>query len=151
MDRQYYVPSSGPNLNVPYGYEVPYQQYKTSPRYIAPTYENPYTPYSNMSENYYRQGLWWNSEIRHLSEALANIGELKFVISNELKKMGFSDVGISRLDVAGNKAGCRVSIAHFYKTGREFWEVVMCVCKDTETAQRTVQEVVTMLHNLKFL
>ncbi|MFJ8530953.1 hypothetical protein [Bacillus sp. NPDC094106] len=115
---------------------------------------NPYIPYSNISENYYRQdrqALWWNSEIRHLSEALANIGELKFVISNELKKMGFSDVGISRLDVSGNKPGCRVSIAHFYKTGREFWEVVMCVCKDTETAQRTVQEVVTTLRNLKFL
>lgn len=110
-----------------------------------------YIPYSNISKDYYRQALWWNSEIRHLSEPLAHIGELKFVISTALKKMGFSDVGISRLDVSGNKPGCRVSIAHFYKTGRDFWEVVMCVCKDTETAQRTVQEVVTMLRNLKFL
>jgi hypothetical protein len=37
--RPYYVPSSGPNLNLPYEYEVPYQQYRTNPLYIAPTYD----------------------------------------------------------------------------------------------------------------
>ncbi|PCN44441.1 hypothetical protein B9C88_09500 [Brevibacillus laterosporus] len=40
MHRPYYVPSSGPNLNLPYGYEVPYPHYQTNPWYIAPpTYD----------------------------------------------------------------------------------------------------------------
>jgi len=35
----YYVPSFGPTLNSTYEYDVPYQQYRTNPWHIAPTYD----------------------------------------------------------------------------------------------------------------
>jgi hypothetical protein len=97
--------------------------------------------------------LWWNSEIRHLSVATANIGELKRVISHELRRMGFLNVGISKLDVSGGKDDCTVSIAHLHIADRRFWEVVMCSCNagTGEKAKHIVNEVVAMLRRLRFL
>ena len=44
MYRSHYGSSSGPNLYLPYEYEVPYQQYQTSPWYLAPINDiNPIT------------------------------------------------------------------------------------------------------------
>lgn len=100
-----------------------------------------------------RQGraLWWNSEIRTLSSATENIGEIKMSAADILRKKGFSDVVHNRQEVAGNKGGCRVSIAHFHRTGREFWEVVMCTCETAEQARGMVNDIVTTLRRLKFL
>jgi hypothetical protein len=94
--------------------------------------------------------LWWNSSIRELSAATENIGELKRVIENGLNQMGFSDVAVSDFDVAGNKVGIRVSIAHFHIADARFWEVVIAA-GDTEQAKATNDEVVAMLNNLHFL
>ena len=69
--------------------------------------------------------LFWNSEVRTLSEATANIGELKRVIENELQQNGFLDVRRNTLEVAGGKNSVWLSIAHFHIEGRRFWEVVM--------------------------
>ncbi|MDP7981229.1 hypothetical protein [Bacillus multifaciens] len=52
MHRSYYVHSSGPNLNLPYGYEIPYQHYKTNPLYIASTYDINRIPTGSVSSSY---------------------------------------------------------------------------------------------------
>lgn len=93
--------------------------------------------------------LWWNSSVRELTPGTANIGELKRVIENSLKEMGFSDVARSELDVAGNKTGIRVSIGHFHIADRRFWELVMAA-GDNEQAKATNDEVVQMLQDLVF-
>ena len=95
--------------------------------------------------------LWWNSEIRNVSEALSGIGELKFVISNSLKGMGFSDVRSNNLEVAGGKNNTWVSIAHFHVVDRQYWEVVMGSGDNVEMTRGVVNEVVTMLRGLRFL
>ena len=57
MFRPYYVSSFGPNLNLPYEYEVPYQQYKTSPWYITPTYDINQVPTGSVPSSYtYSEG-----------------------------------------------------------------------------------------------
>jgi hypothetical protein len=43
--------------------------------------------------------LFWNSEVRVLSEATENIGELKRVIEDELQRNGFLDVRRNNLEV----------------------------------------------------
>ncbi|MGX5557781.1 hypothetical protein [Bacillus cereus] len=95
--------------------------------------------------------LRWNSRIRYLSEALGSIGELKLVISDELKKMGFSNVNINESEVSGEKDRCWVSIAHFYIAGREFREIVMCSSTNYTKAKMIVDHIVTMINGLKFL
>jgi hypothetical protein len=52
MYRPYYVPSSGPNLNLPYEYGIPYQQYQTSPWYTAPTYDINRVPAGSVPSGY---------------------------------------------------------------------------------------------------
>src|SRR5690606_21907183 len=69
--------------------------------------------------------LYWRSEVRVLREALANIGELKPVVSVEVGRDGFADVRHNQLEVAGGKNGCWISIAHFHIGDARFWEVVM--------------------------
>lgn len=39
MFHPYYVPAFGPTLYSPYEYEILYQQYRTNPWHIAPTYD----------------------------------------------------------------------------------------------------------------
>ncbi|MEY8351326.1 hypothetical protein AALF16_24270 [Bacillus cereus] len=95
--------------------------------------------------------LRWSSEIRHLSQALGSIRELKLVISNELKKMGFLNVSITESEVSGEKDKCWVSIAHFFISGREFREIVMCSSTNDTQAKMIVNKVVTMIRGLKFL
>lgn len=95
--------------------------------------------------------LYWHSEVRVLSEALANIGELKHVVSVELGRDGFADVRHNQLEVAGGKNGCWISIAHFHIGDARFWEVVMGGGDNFDTTKRTVEEVVTMLRGLRFL
>ncbi|MCW3815748.1 hypothetical protein ONA91_14945 [Micromonospora sp. DR5-3] len=95
--------------------------------------------------------LWWNSSVRNIGPAISGIGELKFLIENALRdEMGFRDVASSPLDVAGNKDGVRVSIAHFQKTPSSFWELVIAA-GDTEQTKATNDAVVEMLKKIKVL
>ena len=95
--------------------------------------------------------LWWHSEVRVVSEALAGIGELKFVVSHSLRDKGFSDVRINDLEVAGGKSGCWMSLAHLHIADRRYWEVVMCSGDTAQASKATVDEVVAMLRALRFL
>jgi hypothetical protein len=95
--------------------------------------------------------LWWNSEVRIVSEATANIGELKRVIENALQQNGFLDVRRNDLEVAGGKNSCWVSIAHFHIDGPRFWEVVMASGDSVDVTQNTAGEAVGILRGLRFL
>ena len=95
--------------------------------------------------------LFWNSEVRNLSEATENIGELKRVIENELQKNRFLDVRRNNLEVAGGRDGVWLSIAHFHIGGRKFWEVVMASGGSADVTRNTVGEVVDKLRKLRFL
>jgi hypothetical protein len=95
--------------------------------------------------------LWWNSEVRIVSEALSGIEELKFVISRSLPEKGFSDVRVNDLEVAGGKNNCWLSIGHFHIADRSYWEVVMCAGDTLETTKGVAEEVVALLRELRFL
>jgi hypothetical protein len=95
--------------------------------------------------------LFWHSEVRMLSEATANIGELKRVIQHSLGQKGFANTRVNNLEVAGGKNESWVSIAHFHIADRRFWEVVMCSGTTTDKAKATVDEAVAMLRGLRFL
>ncbi len=95
--------------------------------------------------------LWWHSEVRHVSEALSGVGELKSVIAGRLGQIGFANVHSDNLEVAGGKNGCWISIAHFHIAERQYWEVVMGSGDNVDTTRGTVNEVVAMLESLRFL
>lgn len=94
--------------------------------------------------------LFFNTRSMGLSDALANIGELKGVVANTLKTDGFTDVVNTPTEVAGNRGGVRVSIQHLHITNRNFWQVFMAG-GDTAATQTTLNEVVNKVENLKFL
>lgn len=95
--------------------------------------------------------LYWHSEVRFLSEALAHIGELKHVASVELGRIGFTNIQHNELEVAGGKGACWLSIAHFHIADRRFWEVVMASGDDFNQTKAAVDEAVAMLRGLRFL
>jgi hypothetical protein len=95
--------------------------------------------------------LWWHSGVRNVSEALSGLGELKSIISDKLKELGFSDVRVNGLEVAGGRDGCWLSIGHFHIVDRQYWEIVMCSGDTVEKTRGLVDEVVAMLEALRFL
>ncbi len=92
--------------------------------------------------------LWWNAEVREVSDALSGIGEWKFAISSSLRDKGFNDVRVNDLEVAGGKNNCWLSIGHFHIADRSYWEVVMCGGDTVETTKDTAEDVVTLLREL---
>jgi hypothetical protein len=79
--------------------------------------------------------------------------KLKDAISRNLATMSFENIRIGDLDVSANhKYGCILSIAHFQIEGSKYWEVVICGCNacGDKDARGHVNDVVTMLRNLKF-
>ena len=94
--------------------------------------------------------LFFNFRSMGLSEALANVGELKGVVANTLKQDGFTDVVNTQSEVAANRGGVRVSILHLHIADRSFWQVFMAA-GDTAATQSTLNEVVNKVENLKFL
>ncbi|KJC61120.1 hypothetical protein UP10_09520 [Bradyrhizobium sp. LTSPM299] len=94
--------------------------------------------------------LFANTRSMSLSDALANIGELKGVIANTLKQSGFTDVINNPSEVAGNKNGVRLSVLHLHIAGRQFWQVFMAG-GDTAATQQTLNDVVNKVEHLAFL
>ncbi|HDX9637549.1 hypothetical protein [Bacillus thuringiensis] len=86
-----------------------------------------------------------------VSSALSGIGEYKGVLRTTLGQKGFSDVRSNDMEVAGGKNGCWVSIGHFHITDWTYWEIVMCGGDSPEITNATVNEVVTIIKNLRFL
>jgi hypothetical protein len=95
--------------------------------------------------------LFFNDRRMDLSDALANVGELKNVIFNELKGSGFTDVVNTPSEVAGNRNGVRVSILHLPISGRSFWQVFMAGGDAGDVTQETINEVVNKVEHLQFL
>jgi hypothetical protein len=95
--------------------------------------------------------LFWNSRNMELSSALANVGELKGVIANTLSGIGFSSVVNTPSEVAGDRNGVRVSIAHLHIAGTQYWQVFMAAGDAANVTQATLNEVVNKVEHLKFL
>jgi|SRR5713101_3876350 hypothetical protein len=95
--------------------------------------------------------LFFNDRRMDLNVALANIGELKNVIFNELTGMGFTDVVNTPSEVAGNRNGVRVSILHLHITGPSFWQVFMAAGDAGDVTLGTLNEVVDKVEHLVFL
>jgi hypothetical protein len=87
-----------------------------------------------------------------LSQALANIGELKGAVADALQKNGFTDVVNTAGEVAGNRpVGVRLSVSYLHIANRDYWQVT-CAAGDTAAAaQQAVNDMVTAIKNLKFL
>jgi hypothetical protein len=86
-----------------------------------------------------------------LSEALGSIGELKGVIDDALRQIGFSDVVNNQSEVAGNRNGVRVSILHLHIADRSFYQVFMAAGDTGDVTQGTINEVVNKVEGLQFL
>jgi hypothetical protein len=95
--------------------------------------------------------LFANSQRRELNPALGSVGELKNVIADQLKKHAFTDVIDNQSEVAGNRNGVRLSVLHLPIQGRTFWEVVMAGGDNGNVTLESVNEVVSIIQNLKFL
>src|SRR5271170_5162836 len=95
--------------------------------------------------------LFFNDRQMGLSAALADIGELKNVIFNELKGIGFTDVVNTPSEVAGNRNGVRVSILHLPIGGSNFWQVFMAGGDTVAVTQQTLNDVVNKVEHLTFL
>ncbi len=95
--------------------------------------------------------LFANTRQMVLSEALANVGELKGVIADMLRNSGFTDVVNTPGEVAGNRSNVRLSVLHLFIGGRSFYEIVMAGGDTGDVTLGTVNEVVNKIANLKFL
>src|SRR5262249_24074754 len=96
--------------------------------------------------------LFFNEHNFTLSQALADIGELKGAVADALKKHGFTNVVNTPSEVAGNRpGGVRLSVSYLHTVDRGFWQVV-CAAGDTVPAtQQAVNDTVTAIKNLAFL
>jgi len=93
--------------------------------------------------------LFWNSSRRTLVEGNPNpLGDLKVVIGGTLTQLGFTDIRRNELEVAGNRNGSVLSIAHFPTGPLQWFEVVMSGGADANATKRNLDEVVTALHNI---
>lgn len=95
--------------------------------------------------------LFCNTRRMDLSPALANVGELKNVIANELQKRGFTDVINNQSEVAGNRNGVRLSVLHLFIGGKSFFEQVMAGGDTHDGTLGSVNEVVKDIQHLHFL
>lgn len=97
-----------------------------------------------------RQGstLMANSQITDMGQH--TLADLKRAIEQKFRRNGFSDVVVTRSEVAGNKGGCRVSIIHLHRTGTQYWQVVMCSCPTLNQAQRLLNETLAILRTIVF-
>jgi hypothetical protein len=95
--------------------------------------------------------LFCNSRRMELSAALTNVGELKGVIADMLKKDGFTDVVNTRSEVAGNRSGLRLSVLHLHISDRSFWQLVMAGGDTGNVTKSAVDEVMAKIKKLKFL
>ncbi|MEU0189151.1 hypothetical protein ABZ250_04655 [Streptomyces afghaniensis] len=95
--------------------------------------------------------LWIRTRQMELSEALANIGELKGVIANLLKERGLTDVVNTQGEVAGNKGDIRLSVLHLHIANRSFYQQVIAAGNDSDITLRVVEDIVAKIRGLHFL
>jgi hypothetical protein len=96
--------------------------------------------------------LFWNSSRRSLVEGNPNpLSDLKVVIAGTLTQLGFTDIRRNELEVAGNRNGSVLSIAHFPTGPNQWFEVVMSGGADFDATKQNLDEVVTALHNIHLI
>ena len=94
--------------------------------------------------------LFWQGHPVDNFGGFVNLGERKLVIEGKLRDMGFTNTAINDFEVAGDRPGTRLSIAHFAVTNTRHHEVVMAGGDDpgTKIARDQVVEMLGNLHPL---
>lgn len=69
--------------------------------------------------------LWWAWDEYTLSDAAADIGEVKSAIAANLRALGYSDVADNE-DVHGAKGDLFLAVVFLCIGGRKFWQAVAC-------------------------
>lgn len=92
--------------------------------------------------------LFWNSRRRPLDGR--PVSEIRAGIRSELQQLGFVDIRVGDLEVAGSRGEAVVSVGHFPIAPGEVWEITMCAGPDGATAQRTRDDVVEAIRSLTF-
>ncbi|RFB32516.1 MULTISPECIES: hypothetical protein [Brevibacillus] len=120
-------------------------QYQYSPYHYQYNY-----PYMWDSRPFSNQGsaLMANSSITDMGQH--TLADLKRAIEQKFRQNGFSNVVVTRSEVAGNKGGCRVSIIHLHRTGTQYWQVVMSSCPTINQARGMLNETLTILRSIVF-
>jgi hypothetical protein len=95
--------------------------------------------------------LFANTRQMDLPETMDAISQLKVVIANELRLAGLTDVVNTPGEVAGNRAGVRLSVLHLPIAGRSFWQIVMAGGDAVDPTRQAVDDVVQRIRNLHFL
>ena len=94
--------------------------------------------------------LFWNNHQRRVGPGFS-IGDVKNGVADVLRQLRFTDIRHTELEVAGNRDGCVLSVGHFRSGERDFWEVTICGGSDGAITQRTRDEVVKKLIDMRFL
>lgn len=95
--------------------------------------------------------LFANSQRKELNPSLESVGELKGAIAHVLQGNGFTNVINNQREVAGNRNGVRLSVLHLPIDGRTFWQVVMAGGDTGDVTLGSVNQVVGIIRNPKFL
>lgn len=86
--------------------------------------------------------LFCHTRRMQLDPQTGDIGQLKANIVPVLTSSAFTDVINNDLEIAGNRAGMRLSILHLPIEGRSFYQQVMAAGTDGAATQALVDEIV---------
>jgi hypothetical protein len=91
--------------------------------------------------------LWWHSSQRQLADGQP-IASFNQFLANIMNNHGFQNTHGNQLEAAGGKNNCWVSVGHFNISGSLYWEIVMGSAEDAQTAEATVNEVVSAFQGI---
>jgi hypothetical protein len=91
--------------------------------------------------------LWWHSSKRQLANGQP-IAAFNQFLANIMNNHGFQNTHGNELEAAGGKNNCWVSVGHFNISGALYWEIVMGSAEDAQTAEATVNEVVSAFQGI---
>jgi hypothetical protein len=86
-----------------------------------------------------------------LNEASEDIGEIYAEVANELPKLGFSGVSNEGGHVFASNNGYALDVIFLYNSGRSFWQVVICAGDVQATNDQLIDQVKTLIANIKTL
>ncbi len=86
--------------------------------------------------------LFCDTRRMELDPMYGGIGELKANIVPVLTSGAFSNVINTGAEIAGNRAGMRLSILHLHIGGRSYYQQVMAAGSDGTTTKALVDEIV---------
>jgi hypothetical protein len=95
--------------------------------------------------------LWWAWTQHTLSDAAADIGEVKAAIAANLPRLGYTDI-VNTEGLHGAKADFHLAVVFLGVGGRDFWQMVACGGNGpVPGAEAEVTQVQEMIANLRLL